>query len=595
MSGDTDGPLGLVPRGARWATAIGFIAALVIGLWFIFQQRFELAEHVFSSNFYDEQVRSWQKGKWAMPKEVLQVEGVASKGGLNMYFGPVPSLLRLPILLLTKSWDGDLVQPSLVLAYVVFLGSAAALWWQVRVTIRGRMAPNVRESATGAVAVFAVGAGTIYLTNLTSTAVYFEAIAWGVTLTLLSFSFLVSSIHRYRTVTAIGAVCAAGAAALTRVTVGGGALLAVWMFGIISLVAHLAHGRNGRVATTARRWATSTVPAFETRPATVGQCATWLGGAAAVSAAFMAVNFVRFGQMFSIPWGGYVYNAISTDRQTALSANDGTLVGAKFIPTTLWNYLRPDSLDFDSRIPWITFPRRAVARVGNVVLDMTAPSSSLSTTMPLFMILLVVALVAVFRPGANPASLRALRIPLVGAALCTGGMWSASFIAHRYMTDAIPLLIIGGFIGWHHLQHRIDLRGRRGTLGPRLLVATSVVLLLWGTAVNVALSVENQKLLWPNTEEIRYEFVRRQYAADTGIVASVTSVPAPGKRGEMIAVGDCEALLWSSGDWWMVLEGQVGADRWRPSPGQLFFDLDVAPTEDATIRAPDLCRRLIKP
>lgn len=593
MSGDTDGSLGLVPRRARWAAAIGFGAALLVGIWFIFQQRFALADRTYSSDFFDAQVRSWFKGTWAMPEDVLKLEGVQSNGGMNMYFGPFPSVLRIPVLLLTRSFDGYLVQPSLLLACTVFLASATALWWQTRSLVRGRSEPTRRDAITGAVAVLAVGVCTIYVTNLTSTAVYFEAIAWGVALSLLSFAFLVSCLHRYRSLTALGAICAAGAATLTRVTAGGGALLAVWTVGALWLASCWAQDRDGRAAESTRRWTRAMVPSLDGRPASLKECAGWLVGAATFSAAYVAVNIARFGQAFSIPWEGYVYNRHSTDRQIALAANDGTLVGIKFIPSTLWNYLRPDSLHFDSKMPWINLPVHDVTRVGGVVLDIMAPSSSLPTTMPLFMILLVVAALAVFRRRRDGTlDLQTLRVPLLGAAISTGGMWTSAFLAHRYMTDAVPLLIIGGFAGWHVLEHRVDTRLRHRTAARRALVGGATALLVWGGAVNMALSVENQKLTWPNNEQVRYQFVKRQYAGDTGPIPEVDEVPTPGRRGEMVSLGDCEALLWSNGSMWVILEGEVSRDRWTPPPGQLFFDLDVAPTSVKAPREPALCRQL---
>lgn len=583
----------MLPRSARRTVAVGVVAAFVLGLWFIFQQRLGLADRSYSSDFYDEQVRSWLDGRWAMPEDVLKLEGVESNGGLNMYFGPFPSLLRLPVLLVTTAFDGYLSQPSLALALVVFLGAATALWWQIRTLVRGESEPTRREAVTAAVALFASVTCTLYLTNLTSTAVYFEAIAWGVSLSLLSFAFLVSCLHRHRTVTAIGAISAAGAATLTRVTAGGGALAAIWIVGGLWFISWWAEGRDGTIAGRARRLSTTFVPALGSTTPSPKVWATWLGGAATFTVAYVWVNVARFGQMFSIPWENYVYNRHSTDRQLALAANDGTLMGIKFVPTTLWNYLRPDALDFGSKMPWIELPRRDVTRVGDVVLDITAPSSSLTATMPLFLLLLAVAAVAVFRKrrAATP-DLRALRLPMLGAMVSTGGMWTAAFLAHRYMTDAVPLLILGAFAGHQVISGSLEARGPEGRRLMRSFTAVSAALLLWGAAVNVALSVENQKLTWPSTEQVRYEFVRRQYAGDDGPIRRVEEIPTPGERGAMISLGDCEALLWSNGPMWVVLEGEVTRDRWTPPPGQLFFDLDVAPTNVKVPRPPVLCRQL---
>ena len=571
------------------ASGVGVVLALAVGLWFLSYQQRGLATPQFASDFYDEQVRSWLRGTWSIPSDVVLLEGIRTASGLQMYFGPFPALLRLPILMLTDSLDGQLAQPFMLVAYAVFLGSVTWLWWQVRAVVLGPGDIARLDGVLGAAAVLSAGVGSIFVTTLTSTTVYFEAIVWGVALAVLAYALLLSCLRTFRWSTAVGAIAAATAAMLSRVSVGGGALVAVWAVGIVWAAAWMARNRETRTGRAVGAVTSWSVPALRTATATTGQVALWLGGAVAGTAAYMGVNYARFGVLASIPWSGYVFNELSSQRAESLAANNDNLTGLRFVPTTLWNYLRPDGLDFDSRLPWITLPRHDVTRIGDVVLDQTAPSASLTAVMPLFLALAIVGLVAAVarRPPPGP-SFGSIRLPLFGALAGVAPMLLSSFLAHRYLSDALPLLILGGFVGFWVIWRRLN---ATGTPRRRALVLGIVAALAtWGIVANLAVSVEAQNLLWPRDEAVRYDFVRRQHAGSTGGLAEVTVVPAPGPRGELVSVGACEALLWSNGGEWVVLEGRVSPEAWTPDPTAKFFDHIVS--DPSPGREPVLCRQM---
>lgn len=572
------------------ACSVAILVSLVVGVWFLSYQEFALAAPRFSSDFFDAQARSWLAGTWSMPPEVLRLEGIRTATGLQMYFGPFPSLLRLPILALTDRFDGRLVQPSLLLAYGVMITATTWLWWQIRTLVHGARPLTRLDGVVGACAIATACIGTSAISLFIATTVYLEAIAWGYALALLSFALLVSTLRSYRTVTAVGAVVAAGAAVLSRVSGGGGALVAIWLVGVVWLAARLVTGRTGRIAQALQAATGYLVPSLRSAPATGRQSALWLAGAVAGSAAYVAVNYVRFGMFASIPWEGFVVNDQSTPRAEALAANGGNLTGLRFLPTTLWTYLRPDGIEFDSRIPWITIPRRPITPIGDtVVLDVTQPTASLTAMMSLFVLLAVVGIVAVMltrRAGAG--GLGTLRLPLVGAAAGTIPMLLAAFFAHRYTVDALPLILLGAFAGFQVIWFRLITNGsRRLRIG---FLSAAGLLALWGVAANLAVSVELQNLIAPRDPDVRYEFVTRQYGDDQLDLPTFDVVPPPAQRGELIVIGDCEALLWSAGNRWFVLEGTLSTAAWTPDPGTKFFDRIVAGSRERG--EPVLCRQL---
>jgi len=61
------------------------------------------------SNFYDLQARSMLPGHLDVPKGSLGIDAFVHAGHAYTYFGIFPSLLRMPILVLTTRFDGRLM------------------------------------------------------------------------------------------------------------------------------------------------------------------------------------------------------------------------------------------------------------------------------------------------------------------------------------------------------------------------------------------------------------------------------------------------------------------------------------------------------
>ena len=571
-----DRPLAGRSRLAAVLSGTAAIAVLAVITWFLSYQQFRLAEPRYASNFYDAQVRSWFAGTWSMPQEVLGLEGIRTDGGLQMYFGPFPSLLRVPVLFLTDRFDGRLTQPSMLLAYVIFLAATTALWWQIRSVARSPGPITRGDGVAAAVMLLVVGTGSVALLPAAAAQVYSEALIWGLALAMSSFTLLLSALRSFRWVTALGAMATATAAALSRVGAGGGALAAIWIVAGIWFLGGITEAHTGRLSRGVRRLVTYVVPTLRTTSASTLQCAAWIGGAVAGAAAYVTVNHVRFGTLVTIPWERFIFSDLSVHRAEALAANGGSLTGVHFLPTTLWAYLRPDGVSFSDRFPWITFPIDRVTPVGDVVLDVTPITGSLTATMPLALALAAVGIVAVLlgRRG-RTAEIGVLRPLVMGAGVGVMPILLAGFFAHRYMVDALPLIIVGAFAGLQVLWDRLLATPRAAVRAVALAVAAGLA--LWSIAVNLALTLDYQKLQMPLSPDVRYEFVTRQLAGMTDVpLLETDTVPAPAHQGSLLAIGDCEALLWSNGQRWFLLEGSLTKEAWRPDPNAKFFDQYVA-------------------
>lgn len=574
---------------ARAPRLIGFFAfstCATIGVWMSFGGRFALAEPRYSSDFFDAQARSWIDGTWAISEKILGAEAIEVSGRTYMNYGPFPSLLRLPVVALTDSLDGRLSQPSLAIAWLVYVVAVGALWSRIRVLVRGSEPVTVGEAAFGACVVVAMTVGSVLVTSVSIPNVYNEAIAWGVALATSSLVLFLLLIDTWSRGLAIALCFSVTGTILSRVHLGVGLVLVLWAIAAILTLAKLARRPSARIAATIDRITHHAVSSQRETDDLGARSRAWALIAAVPTLAYVGVNFSRFGIPVSVPWSNYVLNRYSTLRTEALEAGGGSITGLRYVPTTLWNYIRPDGLSFSEVMPWVGSPRRSVTLLGDVVLGVSEPTSSWTATMPLLIVLAAAGMIVVCRPMRNKTSpLRVVRLPMIGTTAAVFIMLMFGGVSHRFLADALPLFVLMATTG------SIILLGSCRGATKHILSICTVVLALWGVGVNAALSVENANLIWPATDRDRYEFVKRQYRNLETSLMTVTTVPPPAPLGTLAAVGNCEALLWSTGDKWAVLEGFVLDSRWTKEPWMKFYDIPIiGPSE---FRDTVLCRRLL--
>ena len=140
--------------------------------------------------------------------------------------------------------------------------------------------------------------------------------------------------------------------------------------------------------------------------------------------------------------------------------NGGSLFGAKFAPTTLLQYGRPDALRFQSSFPWVNFPRWRAHVLGGVVFDTIDRSSSIPASMPGFTLLACFGVVALVR-GRRGSPLHPSRIVLpsvVGGAAGTVFVITIAYVAQRHLADFFPPLLVLALVGVQALALRPNRR-----------------------------------------------------------------------------------------------------------------------------------------
>jgi hypothetical protein len=522
-------------------------------------------------NFYDAQARALMAGHWDMPARALYFEGFRINGKTYTYFGVWPALLRMPFLQLFPGTAGRLTRLSMLGGFGAFLAGVIALHWRIR-TLLAPDRPFGRGSMTFAAAVPVVaGCGTAAVFLASRAWVYHEAILWGIAWTLIAYERLIAFTRRPTGVRLFGAGLAAALALASRFSLGCGVIGALGLVAIGIAIRPI----PGSGARWRRR-----IGAFAPGDPIDGR--RWLAPVLLAIlipvAIYAAINRARFGTLFSVPWRRQVLFLLHPHTAHALNANGGTYFGFQFAPTTLLQYFRPDALGRGAVFPWITFPRFRPTVVGDAVIDMLDHTSSVPASMPALLILTVFGFVGAWRTRfANTIRAAALRAPLLGGLAAISFVATIAFVAQRYLGDFVPLLVLGGIVGAYVLWARVL---AAGTSRQRLAWRTGAVLLAvlaaFGVWVNVSLSLVYQRLYNPHADSMRVGMLRFQYdLADTmGLRAPQVDRAAgsgpgpPAPAGTTRIVGRCDALYWSDGEQWALVEGSpaAGVRRFRLAP-----------------------------
>src|SRR5437764_6259557 len=424
-------------------------------------------------SFFDAQGHALLHGHLAVSPSQASFEGFDVGGHTYLYFGPVPAVLRLPVLLFTHSLDGRLTELSMLAAFVVLLGAGGVLHWRVRRLVRPEAPIGRADSAAAFLLQLALGAGAVPLFLASWAVVYHEVELWGAALAIAATAAVLGVIARPSMGRIAGAGALAALAVNTRVSVGLAPILALCVLsaGCAAAAVQPRLERRGRRRAGGLAGAVATLgPPGAAR----GRVLAALLAAALVPLALSAaVNQAKFGRPFGIPIDKQVDTRIDPPRRAVLAANGGHYFGVRFVPSTLLAAARPDAVGSLRAFPFIGLPTDTPTAVGDVTLDRPPQSPRAPTPMPLLSPLPLVRLVALARR-------RDLR-PLLGVLVATAGGFAATLTIAtyftRYLADALPFLLLGGLAGLQALA-AIGRGARRLTIVARGDASGRVVLAL---------------------------------------------------------------------------------------------------------------------
>ena len=468
-------------------------------------------------SFYDFQARAMFHGHLSLPPGKLGIEAFVHDGRQYTYYGLFPSILRMPVLLLTSRFDGDLTAPSLLLAWVMTALFSSLMLWRLRIVTRGRALLGRAEAASFGVLVATIMGGSVIVYLAATPYVYNEDFAWSIPLTVGSLFALLGVMERPST----GRVWASGILVLltnlNRTPTGyacviGAFLVALW-FGL------------GRGGASNRRWA---LPML-----VVGVVAFGVS---------CAVTFAKFGTPVGLPMADQVWAMVNAHRRYFLAANGGKAFSFAFLPSTLVAYLQPFGIHFSSLFPFVSTPTAPAAAIG-AVLDVTYPTASLPATMPLLFLLACWGSITAFRPGAL-VPFRLTRIVLITGAVGTAGVLLWGYIAERYMADFMPFVIVGCGVGLIDVWRRLEGRSRRargGALGILSVVAVYCVV------VNTAIAASPEQFTQTQVQNFLSAQKSLSISSLAGSVHHGSTLPDWAPYGQLFMVGNCSGLYLASG------------------------------------------------
>jgi hypothetical protein len=547
-----------VVAGALVLVAFGWL--LMAGTWSPLQRRF-------FDDFFDAQARAFLAGRWDVPRDVVAFEGFDVGGKTYIYFGPWPALLRVPLLAVTDRFDGRLTTVSMALAMAVLAVAAYRLHLAVREIVRGAAGVTRGEIvATAGLAVAVLAGPPLWLAS--AAVVYHEAILWGLALTLATLDAAARWILR-PTPQRLAVVAVLGTLAVSsRQTLGLGVIAGLATVGLVAAAAGLR-----------RRAGHSVDPLPGVRPGGVLLVCGLLIIVAAVP------NHARFGHPLGPPIERQIASSTFDDRQAFLEANGDSWFGPQFVPTTLLQYARPDAFDLRASFPWLDFPAGGPTVVGDVTFDDLEWSSSVPVTMPALVVLAIPGTAWLVRAA------RGRHGPGVGLLLLWVGTWAGAagaitigYIAHRYLADLMPLVLVPALVGFHALVARQP-AARRAWRGAA--AAALVVVVAAGVWANAALAIEAQRERGKFvTEDARAQLFRWRADLPAGRPPVVT-VDAESERlpeaadGTLAVVADCGGFYVRVGETWWGVDRGPGAGVY-----DVAVDLDALRALDAGERAP---------
>jgi hypothetical protein len=496
-------------------------------------------------NFYDLQARAMFHGHVYLPNGKMGIEAFVHNGHDYTYFGVFPSLIRMPILLVTSRLDGQMTAPSILVAWMLTALFSSLMLWRVRILMRGEALVGRAEAASYGALMATIMGGSVVLYLAATPFIYSEDFAWSVPLTVGSLFALLGVLER----PSRGRVIASGllilCANLDRTPPG-------WALSIAALLiaGWFALGRGG---TSSRRWALPML-AVGIVPFLVSS----------------AVTYAKFGIPVGLPMADQVWATVNAHRRYFLAANGGKAFSFAFLPSTLWAYLQPFGIRVGGFFPFVAPPAAPAGWLAGAVLDQSYPTASFTATSPLLLLLGCWGAVTAFRPR-GIGQVRFTRIIVLGAAASAGGVLLWGYISQRYLGDFMPFFIIAGSIGLIDVWRRLATRPRRDR---SLALGGIIAFTVYCVAANVAIAAF-PVAQWTTAQSARYISVQKSLSigslADS--VQRGSTLPYWAPAGQVFAMNNCSGLYLSTGNDIKDVPGQqIEHYTWMPAEQSSAFN-----------------------
>ena len=478
-------------------------------------------------DFYDLQARAMFQGHLYLPNGRMGIEAFVHDGRQYTYFGIFPSIIRMPILLVTNSFDGQLTAPSILFAWMFTAVTSALMLWRLRFLMRGEALLGRAEAASYGLLMATIMGGSVILYLTATPFIYNEDFAWSIPLTVGSLFALLGVLEKPTR----GRVLASGililCANLDRSPPG-------WACSIAALMVAAWFGL-GRSQVANRRWAIPMV--------LVGLVPFLIS---------CAVTYAKFGIPVGLPMADQAWTAVNAHRRYFLAANGGKAFSFAFLPSTLWAYFQPFGIRLSGLFPFILPPGKPASWIG-AVMDQSYPTASFTASSPLLFLLGLWGTITAFRPN-GIGKVMLTRIILIGGAAGAAGVLLWGYMSQRYLGDLMPFFIIAGGIGLIDVWRRLENRPRRarGTV-----LGVTVVAAVYCVAANLAVAAF-PIAPWTNTQIVNYVTAEKGLSLTSlrSTVLHGNALPYWAPAGQLFAMNNCSGLYLSTGNNMTDVPGQ---------------------------------------
>ena len=424
-----------------------FIIAVMVGtavivplvlwlLWDLWSGSVNPLRAVPYDDFYDLQARAMFHGHLYLPNGKMGIEAFVHDGRQYTYFGLFPSIIRMPILLVTNSFDGQLTAPSILIAWVFTAVFSALMLWRLRILMRGEALLGRAEAASYGLLMATIMGGSVILYLAATPFIYNEDFAWSIPLTVGK------------------SLRPARGSRETHPGPGPGQRSAHPLCqprpdtARLGLQHRRAHG--GRLVR----------PRDGARRPTADGPFPWSSSALVPFLVSCAVTYAKFGIPVGLPMADQVWATVNAHRRYFLAANGGKAFSFAFLPSTLWAYLQPFGIRLSGLFPFILPPAQAgvVDRRGD---GPVLPHGQLHRhAPPCCSCSGCWGAITAFRPN-GIGQVMLTRIILIGGAAGAAGVLLWGYISQRYLGDLMPFFIIAAGIGLIDIWRRLENRPRR--------------------------------------------------------------------------------------------------------------------------------------
>lgn len=373
--------------------------------------------------FFVEQANSMLNGHFWVPEGTLPIECFYIDERCTGYFGVFASIIRMPLVLIFGSSIPEFSTIFIPLASVIVLWSSLDLCLRI---LRKQGALNSRTNAWFMLCVALILGPGSNLMLIFDPYIYQESIMWSLAGFLLAINFYWRWVHERRSWQITGMILACAASAASRPTT-----VLAGLFLSIGIAVALRSDRKSLKRTAYKLGLLAVLPFLTSF------------GVLALKMGSPTLDFSKYEAMPAL--------------QEVANTNGGSLeYSARFIPTTVLSYFRPDSLNFEPSWPWIRFlygpptqgplsgPWYSELRPVTYLPPLKDNSmwlertTSITNTMPL-------ALIATLLSGFTVLKKRQWSNVLILATACTAPVviFVQFAIAARYLADFYPLLALG--------------------------------------------------------------------------------------------------------------------------------------------------------